>query len=579
MSRLKLIFFIIFIILSGSICAKRDIVAVNNNQIPYPPTINQPISKSNVSTEKFSPEAEEFIKFYEMNVNSLDHSNLIKRLSELADKINYEETIRLLKEVKGEAKEIIKYKLIRFYLHFGELYQLNSEIKEFKKEFPNSIYLREIAQIENKIYNLINISPNKIGILLPLSGKFKAFGEQFIKIIELFSDFLKVENPEENDLRYISNDGYEFILKDTEGDETKVEKSINDLVTKEGVIALVGPVFLQESVKAAYTANKYKIPIIILSRKDDITTIGEYVFRNCLTNKMQATYIARYAIEKLGLETFSILYPNNSYGVELTNYFWDEIERNNKEITGIEYYEVDQTTFTAPARKLTGKFYPELRTKRKTEEIELPKWAEGLSGARLEALLKKMKANYPPIVDFDALFIPDYYDKVSLVVPAVAYEDVMFTNATKKELENAQKVLGINKIKPVQLLGANGWNSEELVKRLGKYAENSIFIDGFFADSENESTKKFVSNYFSKYQTKPNLVDSQFYDTVLIVLHILRNKKPQSRDDFKNSLSKLQPIMGSGGELKINNIREILRPLKILSVKNQKIVEIDEIIF
>lgn len=561
---------------SGFICTKQVLNENNQqtaivNESPAKPTI--------VQAPALSKEANEFIYFYETNKGKIEYNEFIKRLSILADKITFEDANKMIDYVSGEGTEVLQYRMIRFYLHYGEFYKLNQEIQKFKSKFPNSIFIKDITNIEKNIQNIVSVQPNKIGVLLPLSGKYKSFGEQFIKNLELFPNFLRVENPDENDLRYISSDGIEFIFKDTEGDENKVEKAINELVIKENIIAILGPVFLQESVKAAYIANKYKIPIIILSRKDDITEQGVYIFRNCLTNKIQATYLAKYAIENLKYEKFAIIYPNNNYGVELTNYFWDEIERNNKEITGIEFYDVDQTTFTAPARKITGKFYPELRTKRKNEEIELPKWAEGLSGARLEALLKKMKANFPPIVDFDALFIPDYYDKASLVVPAVAYEDVMFTNAKKKELENAQKVLGIDKIKPVQLLGANGWNSEELIKRMGKYAENAIFIDGFFADSENEATKKFTSDYSSKYQTKPNLIDSQFYDTILITLHLLRNKKPQTREEFKNYLNGLHGLVGSAGEIKVNNNREILRPLKILSIKDKTIVEIDEIKF
>ncbi|MGC8927712.1 MAG: penicillin-binding protein activator [Myxococcota bacterium] len=578
MNRRYLVLFIILIMLfiSGFICTRKEMLSGNQKEIKAK---ESPIISSNNNITPFSKEGNEFIKYYDSNKGKLDYNTFIRNLSILADGMKFDEVKKLVEYVDGEAKEVLHYRVIRFYLHYGELYKLNKEIQEFKKRYPNSFFIKEIIPIEKNIQNIVSVQPNKVGLLLPTSGKYKTFGEQFIKNLELFPDFLRVENPDENDLRYISSDGIEFIFRDTSGDENKVEKAINDLILKENVIAILGPVFLQESIKAASIANKYRIPIIILSRKDDITEQGEYVFRNCLTNKMQATYLARYAIEKLKIERFGIIYPNNSYGVELTNYFWDEIERNNKEITGVEFYEVDQTTFTAPARKITGKFYPELRTKKRTEEIELPKWAEGLSGARLEALLKKMKSNLPPIVDFDALFIPDYYDKASLVVPAVAYEDVMFTSAKKKELENAQKVLGVDTIKPVQLLGANGWNSDELIKRMGKYAENAIFIDGFFAGSENEATKKYVSIYSARYQTKPNLIDSQFYDTILITLNILRDKRPQTRDEFKDSLSRVQGLTGSAGEINVNNQREILRPLKILSVKDQNIVEIDEIRF
>ena len=573
---LVFIFLIILFTLEGFICAQKESVRSQPQVIKEIPEVTV-VSADRLS--ELTQNGREFINFYEKNRSTLQYRDLIGHLSEIADRLKFDEVNKLIPLTTNEAREVLHYRLIRFYLHYSEFSKLYKEILSFEREFPQSLFITEVNSIKKRIEKLVTVSPNKIGVLLPLSGKYRNFGEQFIKNLELFEGFMRVENPDEKDLRYISTDGIEFVFKDTEGEESRVEKAVMELINNENIIAILGPVFIQESEKAAYLSSRYNIPIIILSRKDDITSAGEYVFRNCLTNRLQATEIARYAIQKLNLERFAIIYPNNNYGVELTNYFWDEVERNNREVTGVESYDVDQTTFTAPSRKITGKFYPELRTKRKDEEIELPKWAEGLSGARLEALLKKMKANFPPIVDFDALFIPDYYDKVSLVVPAVAYEDVMFTNATKKELENAEKVLGIKNIKPVQLLGANGWNSEELIKRMGKYAENAIFIDGFFADSENEYTSKYVQLFTFKYQTKPNLIDSQFYDTILITLHILRNRKPQSREEFVESLKRLSGVFGSGGELKVNEKREVLRPLKILTVKDRKIVEMDEIKF
>lgn len=573
-NKIPLILTIVF--LTGFVCAKKEIS--KNNELKLAKETNAAQSNA-TKLYSISKDAAEFLSYYEKNRNLKSRNEITKDLSEIADRLGYNDISTLLELTSGEAREVILYRLIRFKLHFGDFYDLINKIQIFKSEFSDSIFTEDILSIEKRIQEIVSVSANRVGVIIPLSGKYKVFGEQFIKNIELFPDFLRVENPEENDLRYISSDGLEFVFKDTQGDENKVENLVMELIKKENVIAIIGPVFIQESIKAAYLANKYNIPIIILSRKDDITQSGRYVFGNCLTNKIQATGIAKYAIEKLGIEHFAIIFPNNNYGVELTNYFWDEVERNNKSITGVEYYDVDQTTFTAPARKITGKFYPELRTKKKADEIELPKWAEGLSGARLEALLKKMKTNLPPIVDFEALFIPDYYDKVSLVVPAVAYEDVMFTNASKKELENAEKLLGVKNIRPVQLLGANGWNSEELIRRMGKYSENAIFIDGFFSDSKDESTRKYVTSYTLKYQTKPNLIDSQFYDAILITLHILRNNKPQNRDEFVKALMNLSGLIGSSGELKVNSEREILRPLKILTVKEQKIVELDEIRF
>ena len=48
----------------------------------------------------------------------------------------------------------------------------------------------------------------------------------------------------------------------------------------------------------------------------------------------------------------------------------------------------------------------------------------------------------PPIVDFDALFIPDEHDKIVLIAPQLAFHDVT----------------------GVRLLGSSGWVDPELIE-------------------------------------------------------------------------------------------------------------------
>ncbi|NIQ94532.1 MAG: hypothetical protein GWN87_10185, partial [Desulfuromonadales bacterium] len=64
-------------------------------------------------------------------------------------------------------------------------------------------------------------------------------------------------------------------------------------------------------------------------------------------------------------------------------------------------------------------------------------------------------------VDFDALFIPDYADRVGMIAPQLAYYG----------------------IEELPLLGINGWNSPDLLRVAGAFVEGAIFVDGFFAYS------------------------------------------------------------------------------------------------
>ena len=62
-----------------------------------------------------------------------------------------------------------------------------------------------------------------------------------------------------------------------------------------------------------------------LTRNEDITDIGPFVFRNMLTYSAQARALAAWATEVMGYKSFAVLYPNTPYGVEMTNDFWDQV--------------------------------------------------------------------------------------------------------------------------------------------------------------------------------------------------------------------------------------------------------------
>ena len=63
------------------------------------------------------------------------------------------------------------------------------------------------------------------------------------------------------------------------------------------------------------------------------------------------------AMDKMGLRNFAILYPNDPYGVEYANLFWDHVLARGGSITGIQSYKSNETDFKGPIKRLVGTFY------------------------------------------------------------------------------------------------------------------------------------------------------------------------------------------------------------------------------
>jgi len=372
---------------------------------------------------------------------------------------------------------------------------------------------------------------SKIGIILPLSGRYAQFGEQALKGALLAADIFEARShgsKEPGDQANIQPMHVEVLVKDTQGDPIASAKAVEELTLNENVVGIIGPLLSITATDTARKAQELRTPIITLSQKEGLTNMGHYIFRNFLLPSEQARAIAAYAINKLKHKKFAILYPNSPYGLELANLFKEEVKKGNGEIAAEEQYKEGQTYF--------GKEITKLFKIKETEKKE---------GRR------KIKI-FETTVKVDALYIPDYFDTIGLIAPHLAYYN----------------------IKDVKLLGSSGWNSPKLIDMAGRYVENSVFIDGFFSGSKREPTARFVSNFKNLYGTEPGIIEAQTYDAVKMMIEAI-SKSNGEKERVQATLADLKGFPGATGSIAFNKDREAIKDMFILTIKGGRIVEVN----
>lgn len=381
------------------------------------------------------------------------------------------------------------------------------------------------------------VSIARIGVILPLSGKYAAFGEQALKGILLAAGIFETKGQEGKGARgqdNIQTANVEIIIKDTRDDPIASAKAVEDLALNENVVGIIGPLLSITSRDAAGKAQELKVPIIVLSQKEGITNAGDYIFRNFLLSSEQAKAIALYAINKLDCKKFAVLYPNSPYGTELANLFKEEVKKGKGEIVAEEQYKEGQTYF--------GKEVVRLFKIKETEKKE---------GRRS---IKTFEAT----VAADALYIPDYFDTIGLIAPHLAYYN----------------------IKDIKLLGSNGWNSPKLIELAGKYVEGAVFTDGFFAGSKRETTLQFMNNFKDLYGTEPGIIEAQAYDAARMMIEAAIKSQGSEvgsqKEEIRAILADLKNLPGATGNIAFDRDREAVKDLFILSVKNGQIVEVKD---
>lgn len=376
--------------------------------------------------------------------------------------------------------------------------------------------------------------PGRIGVLLPLSGPYARIGEAALMAIRL---------------ALTGVEGVEIVVVDTAGDADRAPRVVESLVYEQRVAAIIGPVGSIESYTAARAAERLEVPIIVLSSRADLTRLGTFVFRHRLTRRAQAETIGRHAVEALGLKTFAILYPESDYGREMMQVFWETVTRLGGEVRGAQGYSVNVNEQNEPIKKLIGRHHLDAR------RVD-PHW---------EALNRKSKdkaQHVAPVVDFEALFIPDGGERVRLLLPFLAYWDVEIrTGPQQSPLELAAKYGG-DTPQLVQILGGSGFNDPRLTHEPPESAIGALFVDGFHAEAA--SAAPFVEAWVAEHGRRPPVLAAHAYDAARLLATVVPGIA--DRDAVRRAIAGVGGYSGVFGDTRVESDGEITFDLQVLTL-------------
>ena len=205
------------------------------------------------------------------------------------------------------------------------------------------------------------------------------------------------------------------------------------------------------------------------------------------------------------------------------------------EVAAVEAYDPKETDFSIGIKKVVGLFYPRPELDMEEEELE-----------EYEIIELESEDEPEPIIDFDAIFIPDSFERVALIAPQLAYHDVV----------------------GVRLLGTNLWNSPKLMEIAGEYVRGAVFPAGFFSRGGYEGTKKFVELYNSYFGHEPGFLAALGYDTVRLVKEIVRkgNADIKTREDLHYVLTTTNDFNGLHGAMFFDQNRVAKRDAILLTI-------------
>ncbi len=425
-----------------------------------------------------------------------------KKIKDSIGKLSSEDMKLLLGRVEDrQTRGELMYCLGNAYLKENRREDAFRIFSEFIEKFPDHENISRAKQNLSEFQKISEYSRCTVGCLLPLSGTYNIFGNKALRGIELaLTEAMdSVQNP--------GQPAVNIIVKDSASDPDQAVRAIGELAN-EKVAAVIGPIITAEV--AGKEAQQKGIPIITLTQKEKITDIGNYVFRNFLTPKMQVEALVSYSVKTLGLHRFAILYPNEKYGETFMRLFCEEAASLGGSIAGAESYNPNDTDFRGPIRKLGNRSA------------------------------------------FDALFIPDAPKKAGLILPQLAFYN----------------------ISGVQLLGTNLWHSDELVKMAPKPVQGSVFPDVFFAESSSPEVQLFVRNFQRTFGETPGFIEAIAYDTAVMLFQLIRRPDIRDRSALKDELMRVRDFRGVTGLTSFDSSGEAHKRLYLLRIRGRGFEEL-----
>jgi len=465
------------------------------------------------------------------------------------EKLDKKQLVSLAKMLGSEfPADLVLQKLISIYRIERDLGNYQVSLEDLIFRFPS----HELRGHYEKLLIRLKTDPGRgirIGVVLPLSGKRAIVGQRVLQGIQLAMNQLSARDKSR----------LELVVKDS-GLGREVVQVVEELAEDPNVIGIIGPVLSEEVESVIPVIEKYQLPIFTpTASTPGLAGKSPYIFRNALTKELQASYLARYAVNDLNLYRFVVIYPTEAYGETMRKVFEDDVRSFGGQIVDSIPFERTQTDFKKQILQIGGMADDQLKAqvqwhiKRGTQPPPLndkgiksrPLVEGGLfADDEVEALKVALELNY------DAIFIPGSYDKVRLIVPQLAFYNI----------EN------------VLLMGGNGWNSRELVDVARNYLKKVLFVDGFYANSQNERTVKFVDMFLSTFGQNPTIHSAQSYDAANIFVTFIKDRV-FNRLDMLERLRTLKDFPGVSGDTTILPSGDSLKSLVKLTVKEGDIAE------
>jgi hypothetical protein len=353
----------------------------------------------------------------------------------------------------------------------------------------------------------------KIGVLLPLSGKFQDIGESFLKAIQL-------------GLYDISNENVKIYPKDSKANALHAYQSAKEF-EEQGIKVVIGPIFY-ESLERLNEINN--ITFISLTNKTQKISNNTIAFGININSQIDA--LNKY-FNEIKVSRILLLSPKNQFINQI-----EIIEDSELKLYEVFFYDTSPKKITSEIEKLTKYHERKKDLERRIEILEksyLYKHKQELKELKQKHTLGK--------VNFDSVLVIDFGERLKSVLTSFMFSDVLTSE--------------------VNFFTINQWFDETF------FNENAL-QNLHFPAINYSNFKKFNKKFLNTYNEKPNKVSILAYDALGLIYYCWSNNNFLFE---KNQLYSKDGFEGLHGEFHIEGSIS-KQKLKIYKVSEKKFIKV-----
>ena len=362
--------------------------------------------------------------------------------------------------------------------------------------------------------NLENEKILKIGVLLPLSGKFQDIGESFLKAIQLA-------------LYDISNENIKIYPKDNKGNALNTYQAAKEF-EEQGIKIVIGPIFYENLERLGEVNN-----ITFISLTNKTKEIPKNIIAFGINIESQIDVLKKY-FDEIKVSKTLLLSPKSKFVYQSESVAKKDV---------LKFYRT--YSYDTNPKKITGEI--EKITKYRERKKDLERRIKILEKSDLykdKNELKKLEQMHTlGEVNFDSVVVIDFGERLKSVLSSFMFSDVPSNE--------------------VNFFTINQWFDETF------FNENAM-LNLHFPSIDFDNLKKFNKKFLNTFNEKPNKVSILAYDALGLIYYCWFNNNFQFKVD---QLYNKEGFKGLHGEFHIdNNLSK--HKLKIYKVLEKKFVEV-----